>query len=114
MRITRKGQVTIPIAIREKAGFLPNTEVDFVMEDGEVKIVKAPSQKVTKVSDEFVRHFKEAAKNLKVSDEFVRHFKEGAKKWKMSDLSTDEIMEMTRDRKLGEIPAPLSKKYTRK
>ena len=29
MRITSKGQVTIPIDIREKAGLLPNTEVDF-------------------------------------------------------------------------------------
>jgi len=29
MRITSKGQVTIPISIREKAGFLPNTEVEF-------------------------------------------------------------------------------------
>jgi hypothetical protein len=26
MRITSKGQVTIPLAIREKAGLLPNTE----------------------------------------------------------------------------------------
>lgn len=29
MRITSKGQVTIPIEIREKAGLLPNTEVEF-------------------------------------------------------------------------------------
>jgi antitoxin PrlF len=29
MRITSKGQVTIPIEIREKMGFLPNTEVEF-------------------------------------------------------------------------------------
>jgi AbrB family looped-hinge helix DNA binding protein len=38
MRITSKGQVTIPLAIREAAGLLPHTEVDFVYEDGEVKI----------------------------------------------------------------------------
>jgi AbrB family looped-hinge helix DNA binding protein len=30
MRINGKGQVTIPIRIREKAGLLPNTEVDFI------------------------------------------------------------------------------------
>ena len=41
MRITSKGQVTIPLAIREQAGFLPNTEVDFVMERGTVRIVRA-------------------------------------------------------------------------
>jgi AbrB family looped-hinge helix DNA binding protein len=29
MRITSKGQVTIPLAIRRKAGFLPDTEVEF-------------------------------------------------------------------------------------
>ena len=29
MRITSKGQVTIPIEIREKMGFLPDTEVEF-------------------------------------------------------------------------------------
>ena len=40
MRITSKGQVTIPREIRERAGLLPNTEVDFVFEMGEVRIVK--------------------------------------------------------------------------
>jgi AbrB family looped-hinge helix DNA binding protein len=40
MRITSKGQVTIPQAVREKAGFLPNTEVDFVFKRGEVVLVK--------------------------------------------------------------------------
>ncbi len=29
MRITSKGQVTIPIDIRERAGLMPNTEVEF-------------------------------------------------------------------------------------
>ena len=29
MRITSKGQVTIPQAIRERAGLLPHTEVEF-------------------------------------------------------------------------------------
>ena len=36
MRITRKGQVTIPQAIREKAGLHPNTEVEFEIADGKV------------------------------------------------------------------------------
>ncbi len=36
MRITSKGQVTIPQAIREKAGLLPNTEVTFELRNGEV------------------------------------------------------------------------------
>ena len=41
MRISSKGQVTIPIAIRENVGFLPNTEVDFVQEGDSVRIVRA-------------------------------------------------------------------------
>ena len=36
MRITSKGQVTIPQDIREKAGLLPNTEVRFEYVRGEV------------------------------------------------------------------------------
>ncbi len=43
MRITSKGQVTIPQAIREKAGLLPNTEVEFVLEGKTVRIVRARS-----------------------------------------------------------------------
>ena len=36
MRITSKGQVTIPKKIREKAGLLPNTEVEFKIVKGRV------------------------------------------------------------------------------
>lgn len=38
MRITSKGQVTIPAEIREKFGLLPDTEVEFVVDGDEVKI----------------------------------------------------------------------------
>lgn len=47
MRVTIKGQVTIPRSIREKFRLLPNTEVEFVEEDDRVYIRKAdghPSQ----------------------------------------------------------------------
>jgi bifunctional DNA-binding transcriptional regulator/antitoxin component of YhaV-PrlF toxin-antitoxin module len=36
MRITSKGQVTIPLAIRERCGLLPHTSVRFVEEAGRV------------------------------------------------------------------------------
>ncbi len=39
MRVTSKGQVTIPIEVRQKAGLLPNTEVEFVVR-GNTVIVK--------------------------------------------------------------------------
>ena len=38
MRITSKGQVTIPQEIREKAGLLPNTEVEFKLINGRVTL----------------------------------------------------------------------------
>lgn len=41
MRITSKGQVTIPQALREKAGLMPNTEVEFEFDGRTVRIVKA-------------------------------------------------------------------------
>jgi AbrB family looped-hinge helix DNA binding protein len=39
MRITAKGQVTIPQDIREKAGLLPHTDVDFEYDGHTVRIV---------------------------------------------------------------------------
>ena len=46
MRITSKGQVTIPIDIREKAGLLPDTEVEFHF-DGENVLLRR-AQRTTK------------------------------------------------------------------
>jgi AbrB family looped-hinge helix DNA binding protein len=40
MRITTKGQVTIPIEIREALGLLPYTEVEFELMDGWAKLKK--------------------------------------------------------------------------
>jgi AbrB family looped-hinge helix DNA binding protein len=41
MRITSKGQVTIPADIREKAGLRPHTEVTFEFDGKDTKIVRA-------------------------------------------------------------------------
>jgi antitoxin PrlF len=76
MRITSKGQVTIPQAVREKTGLLPNTDVEFVVDGTDVRIVKAapgrrPSRGVT------------AVQRLRESGGRVR-------------LTTDEIMALTR------------------
>ena len=40
MRVTIKGQVTIPEHIREKLGIRPQSEVDFIEERGRVYLVK--------------------------------------------------------------------------
>ena len=41
MKITSKGQVTIPQEIRESMGLLPDTEVEFVIKGNTVQIIKA-------------------------------------------------------------------------
>ncbi len=40
MRVTTKGQVTIPQEIREKLGITPAVEVDFLEEKGRIYLVK--------------------------------------------------------------------------
>jgi AbrB family looped-hinge helix DNA binding protein len=45
MRITSKGQVTIPIEIREKLGLVPESEVDFKLEGNSARLVKIPSKR---------------------------------------------------------------------
>lgn len=47
MRVTTKGQVTIPQHIREKLGITPATEVDFVEEKGRVYLVKQKGKNIT-------------------------------------------------------------------
>ncbi|HLG48194.1 MAG TPA: AbrB/MazE/SpoVT family DNA-binding domain-containing protein [Reyranella sp.] len=50
MRITSKGQVTIPQDIRERAGLLPHTEVEFIYDGKVVKIVRADRRTKKKTS----------------------------------------------------------------
>jgi AbrB family looped-hinge helix DNA binding protein len=40
MKVTSKGQVTIPIEIRSLLGILPNSEVEFIEEGGKVELRK--------------------------------------------------------------------------
>jgi AbrB family looped-hinge helix DNA binding protein len=75
MRITSKGQVTIPVDIRERFGLLPDTEVEFVVEDGKVRIVRRSARR-------------EAGRGAKI----VRRLR-GSGSVRMS---TDEIMALTR------------------
>jgi len=41
MRVTDKGQVTIPIRVRRKTGLLPNTDVEFVVSGKDVILRKS-------------------------------------------------------------------------
>jgi AbrB family looped-hinge helix DNA binding protein len=76
VRITSKGQVTIPQAVREETGLLPNTDVEFVVEGGDVRIVKA-------LSGRRPSRGARAVQRLRQSGGRVR-------------MTTDEIMALTR------------------
>ena len=78
MRITSKGQVTIPLAIREKLGLLPETQVDFRVEGNTVRLVKVPEKPSR--GQAVVRRLKGTA-TIK--------------------MSTDEIMALTRKTRHG-------------
>lgn len=73
MKITTKGQVTIPIDIREQLGLLPHSEIEFV-----VKGEKAFLQKKSK-------------RNMRGQAIIQRMRGKGTIK-----LSTDQIMSLTR------------------
>ncbi len=75
MLISTKGQVTIPAEIRRKAGLLPNTEVEFVLDDKQrvMLVPKAGAQSRGERLVEKLRGFK---------GKFT--------------MSTDELMALTR------------------
>ena len=75
MRITSKGQVTIPVGIREKTGLLPGTEVDFELSGDTVRIVRAKAPKGETRGERAVRRLWGSA---------------------TVKMSTDEIMALTR------------------
>ena len=72
MRVTKKGQVTIPRNVREVLGITPETEIDFIEDNGRFYIVKSESPKVT----EKFKKFRGIA---------------------TAQMSTDEIMSLTRE-----------------
>jgi AbrB family looped-hinge helix DNA binding protein len=76
MRITSKGQVTIPQGVREQAGLLPNTDVEFVVERGAVRIVKAAATRRPTRGDAAVSRLRGRARPV--------------------SMTTDEIMALTR------------------
>lgn len=79
MRITIKGQVTIPQEVRDFAGFQPGTEVDFLIgDDGVVRVVAADTAGASRAS-----RLAAALAGLRGSAD--------------SGLSTDQIMALTRE-----------------
>jgi len=79
MRITSKGQVTIPKAIREKLGVKPGSNIGFE-EEGD---------KIVLVSDE-TKTDKDAAERM------IRHMIEFGRRAKRIPMTDKELMELTR------------------
>lgn len=73
MKITSKGQVTIPQHVRERHGLLPGTEIRFIEEGDTVRLVKAEGEQRR-----------------------GRSLVEGMRGRASTRLSTDEIMALTR------------------
>jgi AbrB family looped-hinge helix DNA binding protein len=82
MRVTEKGQVTIPKRIRAYLGIRPGAEVDFVLHDGEVKLVRAKDDTACEGESPGAR--------------MVRLLKEAAHRYQLTNFTTDEIIDMTR------------------
>ncbi len=79
MRITSKGQVTIPKEVREKLGLQPGDEVGF-REEGQAMIVEKA----------------EAPATENVGLALVRHLQEVGRKLNRSKYTSEELMELTR------------------
>ncbi|HEY7447153.1 MAG TPA: AbrB/MazE/SpoVT family DNA-binding domain-containing protein [Vicinamibacterales bacterium] len=75
MRITVKGQITIPLEIREKLGLLPHTEVECEIDRDGVRVTKASKPRAPDRGRALVDHMRGRA---------TRH------------ITTDQIMKLTR------------------
>ena len=83
MRVTSKGQVTIPKEVRDKLGIAPGTDVGFQEEDGKIVLVNKDEQAEESRGARLVRLMVEFGDRMR---------REG----RLNNLTTDEIMEMTR------------------
>jgi AbrB family looped-hinge helix DNA binding protein len=72
MRITVKGQVTIPLEIREKLGLLPDTEVEFEIDRDAVRIRKATRDGRRTRGRTLVEHMRGRATRRISTDEIMR------------------------------------------
>jgi len=76
VKITTKGQVTIPKRIRDEFGLLPGTEVEFVAEGGHVKVRKLQGGRTR--GQEIVDHLRQASGgDIKMSTEEIMRLTRG-------------------------------------
>jgi AbrB family looped-hinge helix DNA binding protein len=73
MRITSKGQVTIPQEIREKLGLLPHSEVEFDIVGDSVRLRKARKPTRMTRGDMIVAHLRgRGSKRFRSTDELMQ------------------------------------------
>jgi AbrB family looped-hinge helix DNA binding protein len=71
MRVTSKGQVTIPQAIRDRFGFLPETEVEFRVEGNAVRLVKSVAKGGRGRGESVVKRLRGSATIKMTTDEIL-------------------------------------------
>jgi len=72
MRITAKGQVTIPRDLRERAGLMPGTDVEFRLENGALRLVKAaPSRRRKTRGEALVAQLRGKGQFARTTDEII-------------------------------------------
>lgn len=76
MRVTSKGQVTIPIEIREQLGLYPGSEVDFSIQDDAAVLRRADG--------------------LSRGQALVARLRDAGAHARTTGMTTDEIMALTR------------------
>jgi AbrB family looped-hinge helix DNA binding protein len=83
MRVTSKGQVTIPKAVRDKLGIAPGTDVGF-SEKGALIVLN---------HEEVIQG---ESRGERIARKLVEFGRMARKEGWLNDLTTDEIMEITR------------------
>ena len=72
MRITSKGQVTIPLAIREQLGLLPDTEVEFEVDRDAVRMKPATAPRRTSRGGALVAHMRGRGTRRMTTDDIMK------------------------------------------
>jgi AbrB family looped-hinge helix DNA binding protein len=83
MRVSEKGQLTIPKNLRELAGIRPNSDVHIYLEGGRL-VIESADRSVTEANRERLERFLAALKKLEGTGD--------------ASVSAEDVMRMTRDR----------------
>jgi AbrB family looped-hinge helix DNA binding protein len=83
MRVSEKGQITIPKYLRERAGIAPNSEVTVDFDGGRL-IIAAADRQAEKANRARLERFMQALRKLEGTGD--------------QSINADQLMQITRDR----------------